>query len=392
MRKGMVLGIAASLAVAFGSGSASAQYLKDRIGKACAGYFNELPAARVQLCSSIIDDPKRSQNARAWAYANRAGAYYELRNLNLALADADQAVTLWPEYNQSYVIRGTTLGELGRGEAALADLDKAISGVPSYAAFLARGHVFYVMGVYGGGAEAYERALPDFTEAIRRMPGSAAALLGRGNALNALGRYEQSAKDFTAAVLYAPQEPRIWLGRAQANLALSRSEAAVSDLEHARKLGKSGADARGGATWLDVADAFQRHGDYQSALAATDEAVARAPGPRAYNERCWLRVTSGRDLAAARADCDRALEMAPGDAGVLDSRGFLRFRSGDARAAIADLDAALQADPKQAGSLYVRGLAKASLGAAEAAGADIAAAIAIQSDVAAEYARYGLKP
>ena len=59
--------------------------------------------------------------------------------------------------------------------------------------------------------------------------------------------------------------------------------------------------------------------------------------------------------------------------------------------AIADYDAALKLSPKLAGSLYGRGLARLRKGNTDDGNADIAAAKAIQSDVAEEFARYGVK-
>ena len=60
-------------------------------------------------------------------------------------------------------------------------------------------------------------------------------------------------------------------------------------------------------------------------------------------------------------------------------------------AAIADYDVALKLNPKLAGSLYGRGLAKRRTGDAAGAEADIAAATALQANVAARFAGYGVE-
>jgi len=383
----IILGVAAGVVLTLAGAPASAQYLKDRVGKACAGYFYETSEQRAKICSQIIDDPDRSAKSRAWAYAYRAGAYYEMRQRKQALADANQAVALWPEYAQGYVIRGTTLGDMGRRAEAVADLDKAISLGAGYAAYLGRGHVLYWM------AE-YDRALPDLDEALKRMPNSAAAYLARGNTYAAKGRYDDAVKDYTQGTKLAPHEPRFWLGRATIYAEIGKPDLARADLDRALRVSKDEkASAFAGVDrWMAIGSAMGLK-DYDGALMALDEAVKRAPdNAEAYNARCWHRATAGRDLAEALADCTRALERGPDDPSILDSRGLVRFRSGDYRGAIADLDAALRASPKMAGSQYVRGLAKIRLGMTADGQADIDAAVAVRPGVAKVYAGYGLAP
>ncbi len=66
------------------------------------------------------------------------------------------------------------------------------------------------------------------------------------------------------------------------------------------------------------------------------------------------------------------------------------MKLGQYDSAIADYGAALKLDPKLAGSLYGRGIAEAKKGDNADSIADIAAAEAIQSDIAHEFANYGV--
>lgn len=377
----------AALSLALVAEPASAQYLKDTVAKACAGYTYASSADRLTSCSSIIDGADWTDKGRAWAYAYRAGAYYELRKLDLALSDANKAIELWPERLPGYVIRATTLTDLGRVDEALVDLDKVVEADGGYAAYLARGHAYYQK-------RDYDLAIADFTMAIDKMPNSPAALMGRGNSYNALKRYADASKDFSTAIVYAPQEPRLWSGRAAASDGLGQRDAALADLRRALGARKAleKTQAAPAATWSQLSAALAKHGDYASAVVADDQAVAKSPVADTYNERCWHRAVANLDLAAARSDCDRAVELAPGDAEILDSRAFVRFRSGELAGAILDADAALKLAPKQASSLYIRSLAEAAMGRAEQAKSDLDAAKAVQPDIADEYAAYGVKP
>jgi Flp pilus assembly protein TadD len=66
------------------------------------------------------------------------------------------------------------------------------------------------------------------------------------------------------------------------------------------------------------------------------------------------------------------------------------LRIGQLQRAVADYDAALQLSPRKASSLYGRGIAK--LRAGDTGGhADIADAKAIDSRIAEEFARYGVR-
>jgi len=106
--------------------------------------------------------------------------------------------------------------------------------------------------------------------------------------------------------------------------------------------------------------------------------------------RCWLRATANRDLTLAFADCDTGLRLAPNVANGLDSHGFLYLRLGRLDETIADYDAALKSNPRLASSMYGRGLCKRKKGDQAGSDADYAAARAIQADIPAEYAKYGM--
>jgi tetratricopeptide (TPR) repeat protein len=106
---------------------------------------------------------------------------------------------------------------------------------------------------------------------------------------------------------------------------------------------------------------------------------------------CWTKAVADH-LETALDLCNEALPVAPQYSSyTLDSRGFIYFKQGQLEQAVADFNAVLKQDPKKAASLYLRGLAQLKLGNADGA-ADIKAAELIQPDIAAEYARYGIKP
>jgi lipoprotein NlpI len=135
---------------------------------------------------------------------------------------------------------------------------------------------------------------------------------------------------------------------------------------------------------------YAKNDDFPHALTDFDAAIKLNPrDAEALNNRCWVRAMVG-ELDAALQDCNEALQLRPDFVDSLDSRGFVRLKIGHLQRAIADYDAALQLSARKASSLYGRGIAKLRTG--DTGGhADLADAKAIDSRIAEEFARYGIR-
>jgi len=83
--------------------------------------------------------------------------------------------------------------------------------------------------------------------------------------------------------------------------------------------------------------------------------------------------------------------LEPNVAATLDSRGLIYLKLGEWDLAIADYDSALRIDPKLASSLYGRGLAKLKKGDTSEGTTDVAAAKELETNVVADFARYGVQ-
>ena len=181
----------------------------------------------------------------------------------------------------------------------------------------------------------HERAIADYSQAIKLNAKFAAAHNNRGVAYDHRGEYDRAIADYDQALKLAP----------------SAYDRAIDDYNQAIKL--------------------------KSDFAA------------AFDNRCWARAVLGV-LKPALADCNQALRLMPKNAATLGSRAFVFLKMSRFDAAVSDYDAALQINPKGAFALYGRGLAR--LKNDDAAGeSDIAAAKTLQADIAEEYARYGLQ-
>jgi len=117
---------------------------------------------------------------------------------------------------------------------------------------------------------------------------------------------------------------------------------ALADLERAARLDPDRPEAPLRIAQLNLLP----DGDHQRAVAALDEAVARAKGQGALEvEALILRSVVQKDPAKRLADLDAAVELAPGSALALRTRGELLADQGKTDRALADFDAALSLDP-----------------------------------------------
>jgi Tfp pilus assembly protein PilF len=156
-----------------------------------------------------------------YMYTMRADARFRSGDPMQAVADLDQALKLDPGYWPAIAGRGIALAETGETARALADLDRALARDPgdikevltsTHVRVLSRKgppgrgsrtlsvtvHSLPIMaashmarGKLRFGQSAYNPALQDFDEVIRRAPNTMRAHMYRGLALLALGRCEE---------------------------------------------------------------------------------------------------------------------------------------------------------------------------------------------------------
>jgi tetratricopeptide (TPR) repeat protein len=194
-----------------------------------------------------------------------------------------------------------------------------------------------------------EHAIQDYSQAIKLNGKFAAALINRGVAYDRKGDYDRAIQDFDQALAVQPLA-EAHFNRGNAYLAKGHYDHAIDDFNQALKLNP------------DLAAAF--------------------------DNRCWARAAVGI-LKQALSDCNQALRLTPNNAATFGSRGFVFLKMTQFDAAVSDFDTALRMDPKFAFALYGRGIAK--LRNEDASGeADLASAKLLQSDIAQEYARYGI--
>jgi tetratricopeptide (TPR) repeat protein len=188
-------------------------------------------------------------------YTMRARSYMQQGRNDLAMADAERALSLDPKQPRALTMRGTMRYLNRDNPGALADLEEATRLEPRQPVpWNSLGAVHLALG-------RREEALVDFTKAIELKQDYAEAYLNRALTLSGLSRFAQAMPDFDAAVRLNPGNPKGYLWRGEARFILGDKEGAAEDY------GASiGLDPSAQGAWYARAKAYERLGRYPDAL------------------------------------------------------------------------------------------------------------------------------
>jgi tetratricopeptide (TPR) repeat protein len=134
----------------------------EEVAEALAACQNEdkMAELRARACTLLIATPDIDADIRAEALLNRGIIKQEADDLDGAIADLSEAITLNPEYPAIYAQRAGVYEEKGLLELALADLSALIGLVPDDAdTYASRGDLHARLGDSKKAAEDYRAAL-----------------------------------------------------------------------------------------------------------------------------------------------------------------------------------------------------------------------------------------
>jgi hypothetical protein len=130
--------------------------------------------------------------------------------------------------------------------------------------------------------------------------------------------------------------------------------------------------------------------DPTAAIGYFDRRISANPTDAdAWEGRCWVRTMIGQ-FKDALADCAQSWRLKPNVAQAARSLAYLKW--GELDKALEDFEAILRRDAKDQIALYGRGLIRLKRGDVTGGNADIAAAKAHQSNIADEFASWGVGP
>ncbi|MHB8529741.1 MAG: tetratricopeptide repeat protein, partial [Caulobacteraceae bacterium] len=372
----------------------------------------ELRSANIEVARKDLDQllqshPELAGGAHLWRAAIELAAHHK----EAAERELAQASVATPE---ALLDRARAFLQLGDKDLARADLDAAIRLKPSAAAWLLRASADggFASALANADVEAaiklapddldaqlwkvnaatsrheFAAALPLMNRVVNEHPEAAGNLLvGRAQIEAELGLRAEMDADFVRAQATvgpsAPQSSVLCAGEVRARW---RPQTALEDCE------KNLLEApKSFALHLDKAVLLHRLGREAEAARTLDAMEGAAPDPAELNQICYLLAVEDMALDRALADCEASLKLRPGDAATLDSRAFVLMRLGRNAEALTAYNAALAADPKEYNSLYGRGLVEARLGRMNDSRRDTTAALAGRPHLGDDFAKMGLR-
>jgi tetratricopeptide (TPR) repeat protein len=238
----------------------------------------------------------------------------------------------WVSWSSGY---GTVKGWIHRTDIvpysqALPLFTRELAQNPTAVAYNTRGTIWNERG-------EHDRAIEDFSKAIRLDPSIKQFYNNRGVAWDDKAHYEEAIADYDRAIELDPRYSLVFNNRGNAWSALQDYGRAIADYSEAIRL-----DPKDPSAFFNRAHAWSVRQEYEKAIADYDEAI-RLDGKDAiaYKSRgsAWC---AKRDFDRGLADYNKAIRLNPKDALALLARGNVWWAKKDYRKAIADYQAALR--------------------------------------------------
>jgi tetratricopeptide (TPR) repeat protein len=248
-----------------------------------------------------------------------------------AIEEFTEAITLEPDLHEAYMLRGRAL------VASVSDVirvDENFSGIL----------IFNFKTSNRERQAGYERAMADFSQAIKLEPNSAQAYRERGVIYQEQGDSKRANADYSQAIKLDPNDTFAYIGRGLTYGAERDFGQSMADLNQAIKLDPNDAFA-----YIWRGTMYSANGDLDQGIVDFNQAIILEPNNDiAYALRGFLYAMKGEDDRAI-ADLNQVIRINPNFAGAYSARGSIYADKGDYDRAIADFNQALKLAPDNSG-------------------------------------------
>jgi tetratricopeptide (TPR) repeat protein len=283
--------------------------------------------AVLKVGEQVVDDPDREA-------LSSGGQRAVLRTYRV---ERENGPWLWLVPDSEGVPGWTKAANIVPTEGAMAYLDDETRAHPGeYLHFLRRGLLRELQG-------DHDRAIADFSEAIRLEPRATAAYDQRGRVRHLKGDVAGAISDYDSAVRIDPSDAFGYLLRAQAWQAKGDLDHAIADYDAISRMHPGNP-----MVYYNRGHAWHAKGALEHALADFDEAIRLEPRYSAAYFNRGLVLQARGELDSALADFDAVIRLDPGDASAYHNRGHVRMLKGQHERALADYDTAIRLEPKDA--------------------------------------------
>jgi tetratricopeptide (TPR) repeat protein len=231
----------------------------------------------------------------------------------------------------------------------------------------------------------YDRALADYSDALKLDPRYAHAYLNRGFVYAAKNDADHAIADLSRSIQLDPAEPMAYFNRGLVyRVGKHNDDASIADFTEVIKRNPDAGNA-----YYERGLAFAEKGDYQRALADYDQAAKRTSDDAKLLLARGIAHRSLNRFEPAIADFDAAIKIDSGYAAAYEARGFAYRLQGDLDRAIGDYGEAIRIDPKLVLAYNDRGSTYRLKGDFDHAIADYTEAIQLDPNSAIGYYRRG---
>jgi tetratricopeptide (TPR) repeat protein len=200
------------------------------------------------------------------------------------------------------------------------------------------------------GRKDYDKAIADYTQAIRIDPKFATAYSNRGSAYGMKGDYDKAIADFTKAMELNPGIMYLYSNRGVAYFEKGDYDKAMVDYNQQIRIDPNLAQPYSGR-----GNVYYKRNDLDRALADHNQAIRLDPNlALAYSNR-GLVYEAKRDHDRAMADYNQAIRLDPNLVEAYSNRGLVYQRKGDHDRAMADYNQAIRINPNYADAYQLRG-------------------------------------
>jgi len=292
-----------------------------------------------------------------------------LADLDHAITNYNQAVTLQPNLAKAYNNRGVIYGAKGKLDRAIEDCDRAIALQPNLAmAYSNRGNAYLFK-------DDFNHAIADYDQAVAIQPDCAQFYVNRCFAYNAKGEFDHAIEDCNRAITLQPDLATAYSGRGSVYLSQRDADHAITDYNQAIALQPGDA-----LTYNNRGNAFRQKGEIDHAMADYTQAIALQPNNALIYYNRGLAYIQRGEYDRAIADLDQAIILQPDYSEAYNSRAVAYTAKGDLDHALTDYTQAIAIQPDYARAYDNRGTAHTLKGNLDLAIADYRQALILTSD------------
>ena len=268
--------------------------------------------------------------------------------------------------------RGLAYYDKQQYDKAIADFTEAIRINPADASgYVGRGAAYL-------NKDELHRAIADFSEALKLSPGQAFAHLQRGIAYHRIGESDKALEDYSEAIKLTPKDPTPYVNRGILYYTKKgQYEAAINDFDKALQLNPKEVNAliNRGITYRQRSETDKALADFGEAIRqgmqtsdllrlvnqaerGKDPELARTADQvaHAYYQR-GMALIDKQDYEGALNDFNMTMRINPKEPRAYLGRGATNLKKGDVKQAVADLDEAIKLAPGLAFAYFERGTA-----------------------------------